>query len=215
MNILFADRTLVVCIKPAGVLSTDEPGGLPDLLRVALGEENIRTVHRLDQVVGGVMVLGRTKRAAGELSEQLREDHFGKEYLAVVSGIPERDEDTLRHFLHRDKKERITRVVPPETEESQEAILDYRLLETVDGLSLLKIRLHTGRTHQIRCQLSHIGLPILGDRKYGSQTERPDGIALWSRKLSFTHPRTGEKLCFTHTPPEAYPWTAFSTLSDA
>lgn len=215
MEILYADRTLAVCIKPAGVLSTDEPGGVPDLLRQELGDENVRTVHRLDRVVGGVMLLARTKRAAAELSQQLRQDHFGKTYLAVVSGVPETPTGTLRHFLHRDKAEKKTYAVAEGTAESQEAILDFEVLETVPGHSLLKIRLRTGRTHQIRCQLSHMGWPIVGDKKYGSGEPMAEGIALWSHSIAFTHTRTGERMSFSHNPPGTWPWTLFSRLSGA
>ena len=215
MEIPYADRTLAVCIKPAGVLSTDEPGGVPDLLRQELGDETVRTVHRLDRVVGGVMLLARTKRAAAELSQQLRQDHFGKTYLAVVSGVPETPAGTLRHFLHRDKAEKKTYAVAEGTAESQEAILDFEVLETVPGHSLLKIRLCTGRTHQIRCQLSHMGWPIVGDKKYGSGEPMAEGIALWSHSIAFTHTRTGERMSFSHNPPGTWPWTLFSRLSGA
>jgi len=215
MDILYADRTLAVCLKPPGVLSTDEPGGVPELLRQELGDDNVRTVHRLDRVVGGVMVLARTKRAARELSEQLRQDHFGKTYLAVVSGIPAERSGTLRHFLHRDKAEKKTYAVAEGTAESQEAILDYEVLETVPGHSLLKIRLRTGRTHQIRCQLSHMVWPIVGDKKYSSGEPMAEGIALWSHSIAFTHPRTGEKLSFSHNPPAIWPWTMFAQVSEA
>lgn len=215
MKIVFADRTLAVCVKPFGVLSTDEPGGVPERLRRELKDDNIRTVHRLDRVVGGVMVLGRTKRAAAELSEQLREDHFGKTYWAVVTGIPSDARGTLRHFLHRDKLQRKTYAVPEGTPESQEAILDYRVLETVGEHTLLQIRLRTGRTHQIRCQLSEMGWPILGDKKYGSSEILEEGIALWSRELHFTHPRTGEAMDFSENPPSEWPWTAFAALHGA
>jgi len=215
MKILFADRTLAVCVKPFGILSTDEPGGVPERLRRELNDDNVRTVHRLDRVVGGVMVLGRTRRAAAELSAQLREDHFGKTYWAVVAGTPAAPQGTLRHFLHRDKARRITCAVAEGTAESQEAILDYEVLETAGEYSLLKIRLHTGRTHQIRCQLSEMGWPILGDKKYGSSELLDEGIALWSRELHFTHPRTGEPMDFSENPPPVWPWTAFSALHGA
>ena len=215
MEILYADRTLAVCLKSPGLLSTDEPGGVPELLRKELKDENVRTVHRLDRVVGGVMVLARTKRAAAELSAQLREDHFGKTYLAAVTGCPAGERGTLRHFLHRDKKERKTYAVAEGTPESQEAILDYEVLERAGEHTLLQIRLRTGRTHQIRCQLSHVGLPIVGDGKYGARESMAEGIALWSRRLAFTHPRTGEALEFAHDPPPVWPWTEFSTLHGA
>lgn len=214
MEILLEDRTLVVCVKPAGVLSTDEPGGLPELLRQALGEENIRTVHRLDRVVGGVMLLARTKRAAAELSEQIRADALAKEYLAVVRGAPEIPAGTLRDWLHRDKGERKTYVVPEGSPEAQEAVLEYAVLQEAQGYALLRIRLHTGRTHQIRCQFAARGLPLVGDKKYGSE-EACEGVALWSHRLRFTHPRTGEQMDVAKDPPETWPWTLFAPLHEA
>ena len=110
MEILYQDSDILVCIKPARVLSTDEPGGLPELVREALGDPkaDVRTVHRLDRVVSGVMVLARNARAASELSRQIREDQFSKEYLAVVHGRPESPEGTLRDLLARDKARRMT-----------------------------------------------------------------------------------------------------------
>ena len=112
MEILYSDKDILVCIKPARVLSTDEPGGLPDLVREALGnpKADIRTVHRLDRVVSGVMVLARNAKAASVLSRQIREDEFEKEYLAVVHGCPDEREGTLRDLLYRDKARKMTMV---------------------------------------------------------------------------------------------------------
>ena len=112
MELLYMDDAVVVCIKPARVLSTDEPGGLPELVRQALGDPkaDIRTVHRLDRVVSGVMVLARGAQAASELSRQVRENEFEKEYLAIVHGVPEESSGTLRDLLYRDKARRMTMV---------------------------------------------------------------------------------------------------------
>ena len=210
MEILYSDPDLIVCVKPPRVLSTDEPGGLPDLVRQALGDPNadVRTVHRLDRVVSGLMVLARNRAAASFLSRQIREDRFGKTYLAVVHGIPGEEAAVLRDFLHRDKKERKSYVVPENTPESQEAVLDYVLLGKKNGLSKVKIHLHTGRTHQIRAQFSGRGYPLVGDRKY-SVMEDSCEIALWSYEIQFTHPRTGKPMVFSMEPPDCYPWDLF------
>ena len=209
MEILYQDRDVLVCVKPPRVLSTDEPGGLPELIRRELGDPgaNVRTVHRLDRVVGGLMVLGRTSRAASDLSRQVREDGFCKESLAVVHGIPEEKEGTLEDLLLRNRQERKTYVVKEPGKDVQQAILHYQLVSHTESLSLLKIQLVTGRTHQIRCQFSSRGLPLVGDRKYGAQEDCD--IGLWSAKIGFVHPKTGEKMEFTKEPPRVYPWTEF------
>ncbi len=210
MRILYQDDRIIVCVKPAGVLSTDEPGGMPELLRRSLGSENavIRSVHRLDRTAGGVMVYARTRRAAADLSRQITDGRFRKYYLAVVHGTPEKPEDEYRDWIHRDKKERKSYMVPAGTADAQEAILAYRTLASAEEMSLMSIRLQTGRTHQIRCQLSTRGNPIVGDRKYGSATDECD-MALWSYKLEFFHPRTEEKMTYMQDVPEIYPWNRF------
>lgn len=207
MRILYQDADIILCVKPARVLSTDEPGGMPELVRQELGEPDadIRTVHRLDRVVSGLMVLARNPGAASELSRQIREGEFGKEYLAVLHGIPSLKEDLLTDLLLRDKRERKTYVVTEPAKGVQEARLRYRQLSEGNGMSKVLIHLLTGRTHQIRAQFSSRGLPLVGDRKY-STLEDDCEIALWSHQLSFKHPSTGEPMEFRLDPPLIYPW---------
>ena len=209
MELIYCDDTLLVCVKPAGVLSTDEPGGVPELARLELGDEKaqVRTVHRLDRVVSGLMVLARTAAAASELSRQIRENEFEKAYLAVVHGHPEEKEGTMVDLLQRCKQERKTYVVSQMDKGVQEAILDYRVLAENELLSRVYITLRTGRTHQIRCQFSSRGLPLVGDRKY-SLLEDGCNIALWSHRIAFTQPATGERMEFQLNPPNQYPWDA-------
>lgn len=208
MELLFADEHIVVCIKPARVLSTDEPGGMPELVRQALGDPraDVRTVHRLDRVVSGLMVLARTAQAASDLSRQIRENRFEKEYLAVIHGSPEQDSGRLQDLLLRDKARRMTFVATEQGKDVQPASLQYWVQRRNKGLSRVRIKLETGRTHQIRVQFSSRGLPLVGERKYSTQ-EDPCEIALWSYRLAFTHPVTGEKLEFFQEPPQVYPWT--------
>ena len=208
MELIYQDKDIVVCIKPARVLSTDEPGGMPELVREALGDPkgDVRTVHRLDRVVSGLMVLARSAEAASELSRQIREQEFDKEYLAVLHGHPEAENGTLRDLLLRNKPERKTYVVTEMAKGVQEAILDYWVLNRTEDFSRVRIQLQTGRTHQIRAQFSSRSLPLVGDRKY-SLLEDNCEIALWSCRLAFTHPTTGEKLEFYKEPPAVYPWT--------
>lgn len=210
MEIIHIDKDIIVCIKPPRVLSTDEPGGLPDLLREALGnpKADIRTVHRLDRVVSGLMVLARSAEAASALSRQIRENQFEKEYVAVIHGKPAEPEGILRDLLLRSKQERKTYVVTEPGKGVQEAILDYDTLACTEELSKVRIHLRTGRTHQIRAQFSSRDLPLVGDRKY-SLNEDPCEIALWSHKLGFFHPGTGLWMTFEKEPPEIYPWTQF------
>ena len=209
MELLYTDEKIVVCIKPAGVPSTDEPGGLPELVRNALGDPKatVKTVHRLDQVVSGVMVLARTARAASDLSEQIRNHQFEKEYLAAIHGCPAEDKGTFRDLLARNKAEKKTYIVTEPGKNAQEAVLDYRVLAKTDELSKVRVRLHTGRTHQIRAQFSGRGFPLVGDKKYGLGEEC--NIALWSCRVAFHHPKTGEFMEFQKEPPAVYPWSEF------
>ena len=211
--LIYKDDAVAVAIKPPRVLSTDDPGGMPELVRQALGnvKADVRTVHRLDRVVSGLMVFARTAETASELSRQIREDAFEKEYLAVVHGVPEQLEGTMTDLLLRDKRERKTYVVTERGKGVQEAIVDYRVLQTKEDMSLVAIQLRTGRTHQIRAQFSSRNLPLLGDRKY-SLNEDECEIALWSAKIGFNHPATGERLIFEKNPPEVYPWNLFEIV---
>ena len=208
MELIYQDNSIVVCVKPARVLSTDEPGGVPDLVRQELGDPkaDVRTVHRLDRVVSGLMVLARNAQAASELSRQIREDQFEKEYLAVVHGAPESESGRFCDLLLRDKARRMTFVTEQMAKGVQPASLKYQVLNRNNGMSRVRIQLETGRTHQIRVQFSSRDLPLVGERKY-AVLDDPCEIALWSYRLAFIHPATGEKMEFTLEPPQIYPWT--------
>lgn len=212
MQIEYIDDKIIVCVKPAGVLSTDEAGGLPELVRTALGDEkaDVRTVHRLDRVVSGLVVLARGAQAASELSRQIREGDFGKRYLAVVHGAAD-SEGSFEDLMYRDKAERKSYITTVPAKGVQEAKLNYRCIGRREGLSLVRIELITGRTHQIRCQFSHHGLPLVGDRKYSLLEDGCD-IALWSEQLSFAHPSDGRPLSFFKEPPPLWPWEMFEVM---
>lgn len=212
MKIVYLDSDIIVCVKPRRVLSTDEPGGMPELVRKELGSESadVRTVHRLDRVVGGLMVLALNADSAAKLGTQIAEHGFHKEYCAVVHGIPEKN-GTMTDLLYRDKARRMTFVAEKAAKGVQEAILDYENLESAEGMSLVRIVLKTGRTHQIRCQFASRGFPLVGERKY-SLLNDPCEIALWSHRLSFSHPKSGEKLDFVLPPPAEYPWSVFNKM---
>ena len=209
MEIIYQDKDIIVVLKPAGVKSTDEPGGVPSLIRETLGDPNanVRTVHRLDQVVSGLMVLARNETAASELSRQIRDGEFQKEYLAVVHGNPDASQGELRDLLYRDKARRMTMVATEPGKGVQEAILRYQVKSRTGDMSKVQIELLTGRTHQIRVQFASRNMPLVGERKY-STLEDPCAIALWSHRIGLKHPVTGEVMCFTKEPPAVFPWTS-------
>lgn len=209
-DILYQDKRIVVAVKPAGVVSTDEPGGMPSLLRQALGTACVRTVHRLDAPVSGLMVFARSTYAAGELSRQIREGEFRKEYLAVLRGTPCAPSGELLDLLGRDRTRRVTYVADAPAKGVQEARLRYETLEEKAGLTLVRIHLLTGRTHQIRVQFASRGLPLAGDRRYGAADDPVSPIALWSAHLSFRHPETGAEMTFDRQPPPIDPWNNFA-----
>ena len=208
-EILYADAAVAVVVKPAGVLSQgDAEDAMPVLLQKQLGGA-IFPVHRLDQPTGGVMVYARTQDAAAKLSAQMQSEAFGKEYLAVLDGTPEPAEGELHDLLFFDRQKGKSYAVRRKRAGVKDARLAYRVLAQAEGLTLVRVRLFTGRTHQIRVQFSSRGWPLTGDGKYGSRNNRC-APALWSAELHFAHPVTGETLIFRSQPPEAYPWTLFS-----
>lgn len=214
LRILYEDPYLVVCVKPVGVLSEDSESGrsLPRMLaehyRQAGKPDYIATVHRLDKIVGGVMVLSRRREVTGRLTAAIAAHEITKEYLAVLRGHPEKDSDTLTDLLFRDAAHNKSYVVQRMRKGVREATLDYTVLDKTDALTLVKVRLHTGRTHQIRVQFSHRGLPLLGDIRYGSKADC--SAALWSYHLAFTHPVTKKAVDVTCPPPDTYPWDLFA-----
>jgi len=208
MEILYRDNCIVVAVKPSGVISTDVPGGMPELVRRELQVHEVRTVHRLDARVSGLMVFALTADAASELSRQIRDGQFQKEYLAVVHGCPP-SSGLLTDLLGRDRSRRRTYVAQAPGKDVREAKLNYTVLDVCEGYSLVSIDLITGRTHQIRVQFASRGWPVAGDRKYGIGGE-DFPIALWSRRLSFLHPEQGTPLDFSQLPPREQPWDLFS-----
>ena len=212
MQIEYMDNSIIVAVKPPKVLSTDEPGGMPELVRAQLGDEkaDVRTVHRLDRVVSGLMLLARSQGSASELSRQIREGGFDKEYLAVVHGSTEK-EGFFDDLMLRDKAERKSYITDTPAKGVQRAQLKFDTLAQKNGFSLVRIHLITGRTHQIRCQFSHHGFPLVGDRKYSLLDDDCD-IALWSESVSFFHPANGEKMRFQLAPPDKWPWNMFDIM---
>ena len=215
LEIVYDDAHIAVCVKPVGTAAQGEvPGAMPQLLRAQLGCEAVFPVHRLDQIVGGVMVYAKTQPAAAALSRQVQAGELQKEYLAVLRGAPQRQADTLCDLLYHDRTKNKTFVVTRKRAGAREARLAYTLVQRVpDGagwLSLVRVQLFTGRTHQIRAQFASRKLPLLGDGKYGGGDNRC-ACSLWSYRLRFSHPISGAEMTFTRLPPDSFPWNLFLT----
>lgn len=218
MEILFEDKYLLVCVKPAGVLS-ESSDGKNDIVSMAseyLGSPAF-LVHRLDSGTGGVMVLAKTSDSASKLSRLIQDGGLSKEYLAVINGFPDEKCGTYEDLLFRDSQKNKSYVVKRERKGVKKASLEYRTLETVNDedktLSLELIKLHTGRTHQIRVQFSSRNMPLLGDVKYGSKCEKC-GVSLWSHRITFVHPYTKKTVCCTSLPPMEYPWNLYEGMEN-
>lgn len=206
IEILEQTPGLVVCIKPVGVRAQGEaPDALPALLAKQLGA-GVYPVHRLDQAVGGLMVFARTGAMAAKLSQAMAEGTLQKEYLAVLERSPERAEGELSDFLFHDRTKNKTYVVSRQRKGVKEAKLAYRVLDVQNGLCLVRIRLYTGRTHQIRVQFASRGMPLVGDGKYGSR-KNAASPALWSYAL--TLPMGGAIARIRALPEAAGVWAPF------
>lgn len=205
LRVLFEDNHCLVVEKPAGVLIAGDRTGDVSLLDHAKdyikgkyqkpGDVYLGLVHRLDRPVSGVTLFARTSKAASRLSEQFRNDSTEKIYNAWVLGCPVPRSGTLTDWLLKDEARNVVSVVPARTAGAQDARLDFKVVTEAAGRSLLEVRLHTGRSHQIRVQLSSRGWPIIGDTKYGAQASRhPGAIALHARSLTFEHPTLHERI---------------------
>ncbi|WP_159883129.1 RluA family pseudouridine synthase [Paenibacillus puerhi] len=222
--VLYEDNHVIVVVKPPNVPTQEDDSRDPDLLTLIKSDLKHRhgkpgnvflgLVHRLDRPVGGVMVFAKTSKAASRLSDAMRTRNIRKQYRAVLHGKPSTAAGTLRHHLLKDTSTNMVAVVAAERAGAKEAVLDYRLLSTQEGLSLVEVELHTGRPHQIRVQFAAIGCPLVGDQRYGGQHAVPgQQISLWSTALAFDHPVTKEALRFQSLPPRSYPWQLWDERS--
>lgn len=197
MEILYEDKDLIVCIKERGILSQAGKEGektMLSLLSLHTGTE-IYPVHRLDKEVGGVMVFAKNQKAAASLSAQVTDRTMEKEYITAVEGCLAEKEGTMEDFLFFDRSKNKVFTAKKERRGVKKALLSYKVLAERDGLSLVRVKLHTGRTHQIRVQFASRKMPIVGDRRYGSKRDSKI-IALWSCRISFIHPVIKEKMSF-------------------
>ena len=214
-DIIFEDNHILLVNKKANMPSQADISDDLDLLSLLKtyikkrdkksGNVYLGLVHRIDRPVSGLMIFAKTSKAASRLSDQIRKKELKKTYLTLVEGCPLKQKDRLRHFLIKDKRKNKVRAFNKAQEASKEAILEYSVKKIFNGKTLLQINLITGRSHQIRCQLSAIGHPIYGDLKYGFDRKRKwnikeNGIALFSSELKFIHPTLKTECLFRKEP---------------
>ncbi len=220
--VLYEDNHVIVVLKPQNVPSCEDETKDKDLLTVIKehikekenkqGNVYVGLVHRLDRPTGGVMVYAKSSKAAARLSEQMQNGDFEKKYAAVLAGELKTKRATLTNYLKKNPINNMVYVCPPVTEGAKFAELEYDILEEKSGLTLALIKLHTGRSHQIRVQMANVGAPVYGDMRYGGEKAKKGKLALWAVSLSFTHPVSKERLCFKIQPPaDLIPWKYFDT----
>ena len=214
INVIYEDNHLLVVEKPINIPVCEDESKDEDLLNILKkylkekynkpGNVYLGLVHRLDRPVGGIMVFAKTSKAASRLSEQVRTNKLNKTYHAVVLGKVN-DYELLKDKLLKDSKTNITKV----DKNGKEAVLEYNLVSYKDSLSLVKINLKTGRSHQIRVQFSSRNHPLYGDQKYNKTSKVGEQIALFASSLSFVHPVSKEVMTFSLDLPNRYPFNIF------
>ena len=219
--ILHEDNHIIVVLKPQNVACCPDESGddnLFDCIKRYLketynkpGNVFLGLVHRLDRPTGGVMVFAKTSKAASRLSEQMKNGGFEKRYFAVLCGVPSRKSATLENYLRKSAVNNTVYVCTQSEEGAKFASLEYEVKQTVNSLSLAEIKLHTGRTHQIRVQMASINCPLYGDMRYGGERAVKCKLALWAYSLRLAHPVTGERMRFEIEPPtDEGVWKNFS-----
>lgn len=218
INIIYEDNHLLVVEKPVNIPVQEDNSKDLDFLNILKnyikkrdnkpGNVYIGLIHRLDRPVGGIMVFAKTSKCASRLSKQVQNHDFKKIYYAVIMNKPKKEKDTLEDYLLKDEKNNIVKI----DKQGKKAILDYELIDYKDNMSLVKISLKTGRSHQIRVQFSSRGYPLYGDHKYNPKVIPNSNIALFSQSLSFYHPVTKEYLTFKLDLPNIYPFNIFKDI---
>ena len=224
-DVLYEDNHLIIINKKTSeIVHGDKTGdiSLSDLVKEYIKVKYNKPFnvylglpHRLDRPVSGVVLFTKTEKALSRMNKMFIEGTVDKTYWAIVENPPEKPEDTLVHYLLRNEKQNKTFVYDHEVKYSKQAILLYKLIFRFRNYFLLEVKLKTGRHHQIRCQLTHIGCPIKGDLKYGSKRSNPGGgIMLHARKISFKHPVTGTQVVVFAPPPDNALWNEFTYLDE-
>lgn len=217
LQVLYEDNHLIVINKRAGdIVQGDKTGDKPlsEIIKEYIAEKYnkpgavyLGVVHRLDRPTTGIVVFAKTSKALARLNKLFKERETQKTYWAIVKQAPDKEQNTLTHYLKRNPKQNKSFAYEKEIPESKKAVLDYKIIQKLNNYYLLEIDLHTGRHHQIRSQLSVIGSPIKGDLKYGFDRSNTDGsIHLHARSLRFIHPVKKEPLDFTAPTPEDVIW---------
>lgn len=221
LTVLYEDNQIIVVIKPQNVPTMADESGDEDMLsRVKAyvkekynkqGEAFIGLVHRLDRPTGGIMVFARNSKSAKRLSEQFSTHSVEKVYYAVTNGSVKIKSQKLTNYLKKDDKENIVKIVPMSEKGAKKAELVYKVLDDNGKESLLEVKILTGRSHQIRLQLSNIGFPLVGDVKYGKAKGSTTKLGLWAGRLAFDHPTTKDRMVFVACPDETVsPWNKFN-----
>lgn len=222
LTVLYEDNHLLIVEKPVNMPVQEDDSKDLDLLNLGKqylvekynkpGEAFLGLVHRLDRPVGGAILFAKTSKAASRVSNEIRLNRLDRVYYTVVRGLPRENKATLTDFLLKDTKKNITSVVDQSNKQAKKAILDFEVISRNkrEDLSLLKVKLHTGRSHQIRVQLAHMGHPIYGDQKYGRHVNKVgQQIALWAYQLGVKHPTKDEIITVKCDSPNEYPWYLF------
>lgn len=220
MEPVYEDNHLIIVNKKSGeIVQGDKTGDKPlsdivkDYIKEAYakpGNVYLGVVHRLDRPVSGLVLFARTSKALPRLNKMFAGGDIHKTYWAIVKNQPPKESDTLTHWIIRNEKQNKSYAYDREVPHSKQAVLDYTVISRSDNYYLLEINLHTGRHHQIRCQLAHIGCPIKGDLKYGSQRSNSDGsISLHSRRMEFVHPVSKQTVCVEAPLPVDRLWQSF------
>lgn len=217
LDVIYEDNQIIVVIKPQNVPTQEDSSKDVDMLTIVKnyikekynkqGNVYVGLVHRLDRPTGGVMVFAKTSKAAARLSESIKTGEMGKTYLAVVNGSPKDKKQKLVNYLKKNEKTNVVSVVGQAVSEAKYAELDYIVLDEKQNTSLLKINLVTGRSHQIRAQLSNLGHAIYNDFKYGSKTK--GHLLLWAYELVLIHPTTKQKMTFKVLPELKSMWAVY------